>query len=101
MVVSNGGWGGTLAALAAGVPMVVAGATLDKPEVARRVAWSGAGIGIDLRTGRPKPAQVRAAVTRVLGEPRMRERAGEVGAALTAAGGVPRAADLLEDLFRV
>ena len=55
VVVSNAGWGGTLAALTAGVPMVVAGATLDKPEVARRVAWSGAGI--DLRTGTPRPAR--------------------------------------------
>ncbi|WP_327008307.1 hypothetical protein OHA72_14250 [Dactylosporangium sp. NBC_01737] len=97
VVVSNAGWGGTLAALTAGVPMVVAGATLDKPEVARRVAWSGAGI--DLRTGTPRPAQVRAAVTRVLAEPRMRQRAGEVGAALTAAGGVPKAADLVEELL--
>ncbi|MET7403791.1 glycosyltransferase [Dactylosporangium sp. NPDC005572] len=97
VVVSNAGWGGTLAALAAGVPMVVAGATLDKPEVARRVAWSGAGI--DLRTGTPRPARVRAAVTRVLGEPRMRERAAELGAALAAAGGVPRAGDLVEELL--
>ncbi|HTJ37265.1 MAG TPA: glycosyltransferase [Dactylosporangium sp.] len=95
--VTNGGWGGALGALAAGVPMVVAGATLDKPEVARRVAWSGAGV--DLRTGTPRPDRVRAAVTRVLGEPRMRERAAEVGAALTAAGGVPRAADLVEELL--
>ncbi|MEX5721374.1 glycosyltransferase, partial [Geodermatophilus maliterrae] len=47
VMVSNGGWGGVLAAVAAGVPLVVAGADLDKPEVARRVAWSGAGL--DLR----------------------------------------------------
>jgi UDP:flavonoid glycosyltransferase YjiC (YdhE family) len=35
---TDGCWGGVLAALGAGVPLVVAGGTLDKPEVARRVA---------------------------------------------------------------
>ncbi|MET7426451.1 nucleotide disphospho-sugar-binding domain-containing protein [Dactylosporangium sp. NPDC005555] len=98
VVVSNAGWGGTLAAVAAGVPMVVAGATLDKPEVARRVAWSG--TGVDLRTGTPGAARLRSAVTQVLGDPRMRERAAELGAKLAAAGGVTRAADLLEGLRR-
>jgi UDP:flavonoid glycosyltransferase YjiC (YdhE family) len=97
VVVSNGGWGGTLASIAAGVPMVVAGTTLDKPEVARRVAWSG--TGIDLRTGTPGPGQVLDAVNRVLGEPKMRERAGELAAALAAAGGAVRAADLVERLI--
>ena len=50
-LVTNGGWGGTLAALSHGVPLVVAGSDLDKPEVAARVAWTGAGI--NLRTGQP------------------------------------------------
>ena len=52
VTVTNGGWGGVLASLAAGVPLVVAGGTLDKPEIARRVAWSG--TGVDLRTGTPR-----------------------------------------------
>jgi UDP:flavonoid glycosyltransferase YjiC (YdhE family) len=63
-VVSNGGFGGVQQALAHGIPLVVAGATEDKPEVAARVAWSGSGV--DLRTGRPKPAQIAAAVQRIL-----------------------------------
>ena len=54
VVVTNGGWGGVQQALAHGVPVVVAGASEEKPEVAARAAWSGAGI--DLRTGRPSPA---------------------------------------------
>jgi UDP:flavonoid glycosyltransferase YjiC (YdhE family) len=96
VVVTNGGWGGVLAALAAGVPLVVAGGTLDKPEIARRVAWSGAGI--DLRTGRPSAGQVAAAVTRVLADPRFQERARAVGAALAAAGGAGLSAELVERL---
>lgn len=96
VMVTNGGWGGVLAALAAGVPLVVGGATLDKPEIARRVVASGAGI--DLRTGRPSPGKVRAAVDEVLTEPRFRQRARAVGESLARHGGVIGAADLLERL---
>lgn len=67
VVVTNGGFGGVQRALAAGVPLVVAGATEDKPEVAARVAWSGAGV--DLRTGTPSARRVRRAVHAVLTDP--------------------------------
>jgi UDP:flavonoid glycosyltransferase YjiC (YdhE family) len=97
VMVTNGGWGGVLAAVEAGVPLVVAGASLDKPEVARRVAWSGAGV--NLRTGTPRPRKVRDAVLRVLGDARMRDRARELGAALTAVGGAKVAGDLVDSLL--
>ena len=77
-MVTNGGYGGVQQALAAGVPLVVAGASEDKPEVAARVAWSGAGI--DLRTARPGPRRIRAAVHRVLDRPGYRTRAQELRA---------------------
>lgn len=64
VMVTNGGNGGVQFALAHGVPLVVAGATEEKPEIAARVAWSGAGI--DLKTGKPTPEQIRAAVRDVL-----------------------------------
>ena len=64
-MVTNGGYGGVQQALAHGVPLVVAGDSEDKPEVAARVQWSGAGI--NLHTGRPSPAMVARAVRRVLG----------------------------------
>lgn len=94
VMVTNGGWGGVLSAVEAGVPLVVAGADLDKPEVARRVAWSG--VGIDLRTRRPRPAAVRAAVQRVLATPGMRAAAGRLGERMVAAGGAASAADAVE-----
>ena len=73
VMVTNGGFGGVQAALAHGVPLVVAGDSEDKPEVAARVAWAGAGINV--RTGRPSPAQVRDAVGEVLREDRFRRHA--------------------------
>ena len=67
--VTNGGWGGVLAALAAGVPVIVApGTAADKPEVARLVARSGAGL--DLRRRRASSRAVAEAVRRVLADPR-------------------------------
>jgi MGT family glycosyltransferase len=52
-MITNGGYGGVQMALAHGVPLAVAGTTEDKPEVAARVAWSGAGI--NLKTAAPTP----------------------------------------------
>jgi UDP:flavonoid glycosyltransferase YjiC (YdhE family) len=95
--VTNGGWGGVLAALAAGVPVIVApGTAADKPEVARLVARSGAGI--DLRRRRASGPAVADAVRRVLTDPRYAERAAAIGAELAAHGGVQRAVDLVETL---
>lgn len=73
VVVTNGGWGGVQQALTQGVPVVVAGASEEKPEVAARVAWSGAGI--DLRTGRPSRRRIRQAVRAALRRPRYRDAA--------------------------
>lgn len=95
--VGNGGWGGTLAALGAGVPLAVAPSTAaDKPHVAKRVARSGAGI--DLRTRKPTARAVADAVRTILAEPGYRDQAAEIGAELTGMGGPARAADLVEQL---
>lgn len=80
LMVTNGGFGGTMAALSAGVPLVVAGAAEDKPEVAARVEHFG--VGIDLRTGRPSAGQVRAAVRRILDDPSFHERAAAMRSAI-------------------
>lgn len=80
VLVTNGGYGGVQQALAHGVPLVVAGRTEDKVEVAARVGWSG--TGVNLRTNTPSPEQVGAAVTRVLTQPSFRVAAERVGAAM-------------------
>jgi MGT family glycosyltransferase len=96
MMVSNGGYGGTQMALAHGIPLVVAGETEDKMEVAARVEWSG--TGINLRTQRPSPEQVRRAVKEVRTNPRYRENARAMQADFARFDGSTRACDLLESL---
>jgi UDP:flavonoid glycosyltransferase YjiC (YdhE family) len=83
VMVTNGGYGGVQQALANGVPLVVAGDSEDKPEVAARVQWSG--TGVNLHTGRPSPAMVARAVHRVLSHSPYRERAQALQAEIAAA----------------
>ena len=73
VMITNAGYGGVQMALQHGVPLVAAGGSEEKPEIAARIAWCGAGI--DLRTGRPRPAAIRRAVARVLATPGYRDRA--------------------------
>ena len=96
VVVTNGGYGGVQMALRHGVPLVVAGGSEDKPEIAARVAWSGAGI--DLRTGRPSARELRRAVRRVREEATFRARARALARAMAACNAPVAAADLIERL---
>ena len=96
VMVTVGGSGGVLAALQAGVPLVVAPTEWDRPENAQRVVEAGAGLRI--AANRCTPQRLRAAVERVLSEPSFRrnaERLREVG---VRHGGPARAAELLEGL---
>lgn len=83
VMVTNGGYGGVQHALANGVPLVVAGRTADKPEVAARVAHTG--VGIDLATDRPSPDTVRVAIDRIDGDPGFATAAGRMAALMAAA----------------
>lgn len=76
VAVTNGGWGGTLHALSHGVSLVLAGADLDKPDIAARV--TAAGLGINLKSRSPTPEAIRSAVLRALDDPAYRIAAHEV-----------------------
>jgi MGT family glycosyltransferase len=97
VMVTNGGFGAVQRALATGVPLVVAGNTEDKPEVAARVAWTGAGI--DLQTGTPSPGQVRRAVRDILGDDRYLRRARELESAYARRDGVAEIAALVDEVI--
>jgi MGT family glycosyltransferase len=96
VMVTNGGYGAVQRALATGVPLVVAGNTEDKPEVAARVAWSGAGI--DLRTGTPTAKVIRTAVREVLNDDRYLRRARDLEAAYAQRDGVAEIAALIDEV---
>ena len=59
-MITNGGYGGVQHALGYGVPLIVAGETSDKAEVAARVEY--AGVGVDLKTAAPGVGAINAAV---------------------------------------
>lgn len=96
VLITTGGAGSVLAALSAGVPMVVVPTEWDKPEVAQRVAESGAGIR--LAPQKCTPERLREAVERVLRESSFRENARRLQASFGRYGGPVRAAELLEGL---
>ncbi|KAM0554707.1 hypothetical protein ACHAPJ_006778 [Fusarium lateritium] len=76
--VMNAGYGGFLHGITNGVPLVLAGATEDKPEVAMRGEWSG--VAVNLRTGQPTPEMVRAGVERILSDDSFKKRVEDIKA---------------------
>jgi MGT family glycosyltransferase len=91
LYITNGGNGGTQQAIAAGVPVIAAGLTEDKPAVAARVAHHG--LGADLRTATPTPEAVAAAAELVLKDVEIRDnvhRLAQVYAAHDALGEIER-----------
>jgi len=97
VMVTNGGYGAVQRALSTGVPLVVAGNTEDKPEVAARVAWAGAGV--NLRTGTPTPSAVRVAVRNVLNDGRYLGAARKLEAAFARRDGVAEIAALVDEVI--
>ena len=96
VMVTNGGYGGTNFALAHGVPLVAAGKTEDKAEICARVAWSG--VGINLKTNKPTPEQIRGAVRTVLANPQYKEKVQAMQAEFARHNAPEKAVEMLEKL---
>lgn len=92
--VSNGGWGSAVAALRHGVPVVAAGKREGKNDVNARIDHNG--LGVDLRTERPRPARIRRAVQRLVGDERTRANTARVRAELAAYDPLATIADAVE-----
>ncbi|WP_369045584.1 glycosyltransferase [Sinomonas sp. P10A9] len=95
--VTNGGYGGVQRALAQGVPIVVAAGSEDKPEVAARVAWSGAGIRLPQR---PSAAEMRRALEALDTDPHYRANGRRIADDMASHRPAEEGADLLEQLGR-
>ena len=95
-MVTTGGAATVLAALTAGVPLVVVPTFWDKSDNAQRVAE--AGVGLRLAPRRCTPERLRAMVMRLLEEPHFRENARRMSRRFSKVAGPRRAAELLEEL---
>jgi UDP:flavonoid glycosyltransferase YjiC (YdhE family) len=96
--VTNGGFGSVLAAMRHGVPVVAAGKTEGKNDIDARVGYNR--LGVDLRTERPKPARIRAAVYRVLANPMYGDKVKALRAELNAYDPFARIEAALDDASR-
>jgi MGT family glycosyltransferase len=97
-IVTTGGPATVLAALKAGVPLLMVPTFWEKSDNAQRVVE--AGVGLRLAPRHCTPDRVRAAVMRLLNEPHFRENARRIAQLLAAAPGPARAAELLEQLVQ-
>ena len=95
-MIGHGGFGTTLAGLAAGVPMVVLPLFADQPENAARVHALGAGIALEGGPG--AVGGLAAALERVLADESFRACAGRVAAEVAALPPATDAVPMLEAL---
>jgi MGT family glycosyltransferase len=98
LVVVHGNSETVLTALGCGVPVVILPRILEQPQIAWRLAASGAGLRLPLKNCTPD--RLREAATQVLQTPSFRQNAQRLQAALARCGGPPRAAELVERLLR-
>jgi UDP:flavonoid glycosyltransferase YjiC (YdhE family) len=96
LVITHGGHGTLVRALACGAPVLVVPHSGDMAENAVRVEWAGAGVRMPWRLLTPQT--VRLAVQRALGESSLTTRARELAQWTSAHDAAARAADLVEML---
>lgn len=94
LTITHAGLNTVLDSLANGVPLVTVPITYEQPAIARRVERIRAGRAVSM--GKLEPRTLRAAVCDVLADPGYREAARRIADATRAAGGVVRAADIIE-----
>ena len=96
LTITHAGMNTTLESLTNGVPMVAIPVTNDQPGIAARIAYTGAGEVVPLKKVSLKLLQ--KAVKRVLTEDSYKKNALKLQEAIKRAGGVSRAADIIEQV---
>ena len=98
VVITHAGLNTVMDALQAGKPMLLLPIAFDQPGVAARVAHAGAGLRV--LPALATVASLRSALRQLLSDPAFGQRAGALGMHVRAAGGVRRAADIVEMAVR-
>lgn len=94
LVITHAGMNTTLAALSSGVPLVAIPITNEQPGIASRIARTGAGEVVPLK--RLNVPRLRDAIRLVLAEDSYKQNALRLQDTIRQAGGVTRAADIIE-----
>ncbi|AOY79127.1 glycosyltransferase [Moorena producens JHB] len=96
LTITHAGMNTTLESLSNGVPMVAIPITNDQPGVAARIAWTGTGEVIPLK--KMSLEKLQKAIKLVLTEDSYKKNALRLQEAIIRAGGVSRAADIVEQV---
>jgi MGT family glycosyltransferase len=94
LTITHGGLNTTLETLSNGVPLVAIPVTNDQPAVAARIVWSGAGEKLSLSG--LSVSRLRDTIERVLTQASYRQNAHRLQGEIQRAGGVVRAAEIVE-----
>jgi MGT family glycosyltransferase len=94
LTITHAGMNTTLECLTNGVPMVAIPIVNDGPGIAARIAWTGAGEVVPLN--KLSVSMLREAIKRVLTQESYKQNALRLQEAIRRAGGVSRAADIVE-----
>ncbi len=97
LTLTHAGLNTVLDSLSYGVPLVAVPITYEQPAIAQRVRWCGAGQAIAYKA--LSKERVRAAIQAVLGDPNYASNAQRVQRSIREAGGVARAADVIEQVL--
>lgn len=97
LTITHGGPNTILESLSHGVPMVAIPITNDQPGAAARIAWTGTGEVIPLK--KVSMERLQKAIKQVLTEDSYKKNALRLQEAIHRAGGVSRAADIIEQVI--
>lgn len=98
LTITHGGLNTVLDSLSNGVPLIAIPITYEQPGTGARIRWTGTGEVIPLK--RLNISRLRAAIQRVLTEDFYLDNAFRIKESICEAGGVKRAADIVEQAVK-
>ena len=98
LTLTHAGLNTVLDSLTHGVPMLAVPITYEQPAIARRLEWHGCGESISLSA--LNAGRLRRRLIEVMGNPRYRDAAARLRAAISTAGGVEQATVLVETALK-
>jgi zeaxanthin glucosyltransferase len=98
LVITHAGMNTTIGALSSGTPLIAIPITNEQPGIAARIAWTGAGEVIPLK--QLSVSRLRQTIEKVLTQNSYKKNATKLQQAISRAGGVTKAADIIETVLQ-